>query len=173
MTDEKDKAPEQPAVEQSPENVPAPTGEVHQVGVRAGMFGVAGNGDTSGYGGLVAAVVFPAPAQRPFGGWYDEVADALDAGLQSAGLDNAIESVVIHRGEITFHVRREDLVATALMHAAARYVAFATAAGADTGADFATERDEAIEHFSAQFRDVVTQHYDDYAGNFKAYLGRD
>jgi NADH-quinone oxidoreductase subunit C len=113
MTDEKDKAPEQPAVEQSPENVPAPTGEVHQVGVRTGMFGVAGTGDTSGYGGLVAPVVFPAPTQRPYGGWYDEVADALDAGLQSAGLDNAIESVVVHRGEITFHVRREDLVATA------------------------------------------------------------
>lgn len=67
----------------------------------------------------------------------------------------------------------QDLVATALMHAAARYVAFATAANAEAGADFAAERDEAIAHFTAQFRDVVTQHYDDYAGNFKAYLGRD
>ena len=67
----------------------------------------------------------------------------------------------------------QDVVSTALLHAAARYVAFATAAGAETGADFASERNDAIEHFTAQFRDVVTQHYDDYAGNFKAYLGRD
>ena len=67
----------------------------------------------------------------------------------------------------------QDVVATALMHAAARYGAFATAANAERAADFAAERDEAIEHFTAQFRDVVTQHYDDYVSNFKAYLGRD
>ncbi|HEU5456024.1 MAG TPA: hypothetical protein VFU85_10115, partial [Nocardioides sp.] len=35
----------QPAPEQSPENVPAPTGEVHAVGERRGMFGVSGTGD--------------------------------------------------------------------------------------------------------------------------------
>jgi NADH-quinone oxidoreductase subunit C len=111
--DKSAQGPDQPAAEQSPENVPAPTGEVHQVGVRTGMFGVKGSGDTSGYGGLVAPVALPAPAQRPYGGWYDEVADALEVGLQAGGLANAVENVVIHRGEITFHVRREDLVATA------------------------------------------------------------
>ncbi len=58
MTDE-DKAPEQPAVEQSPENLPAPPGEVREVGRRTGMFGASGSGDTSGYGGLVAPVIFP------------------------------------------------------------------------------------------------------------------
>ena len=92
-----------------PENVPAPTGEVGQVGVRQGMFGVSGTGDTSGYGGLVSAVTFPAPAQRPFGGWYDELADALGTAARSAGLEHALGDVVIHRGEITFHVRREDI----------------------------------------------------------------
>ena len=106
MSDEKDKqveqpkpAVEQPAVEQSPENVPAPTGEVHQVGERRGMFGVPGTGDTSGYGGLVAAVVYPAAAERPYGGWFDVVAD---------GLDPLIDAVVIHRGEITFHISRDN-----------------------------------------------------------------
>ena len=104
-----DKTPEQPAVEQSPENVPAPTGEVRQVGVRQGMFGVHGTGDTSGYGGLTQAVVLPGEAQRPYGGWFDEVADALESATADAGLDAAASRVVIHRGEITFHVRREDL----------------------------------------------------------------
>jgi NADH-quinone oxidoreductase subunit C len=108
-----DKSPEQPAVEQSHENVPAPTGEVHQVGERHGMFGVRGTGDTSGYGGLTAAITFPGDAQRPFGGWYDEVADALEGAARDGGLEVAVPRVVIDRGEITFHVRREDLVAVA------------------------------------------------------------
>jgi len=79
------------------------------VGVRRGMFGTHGTGDTSGYGGLVSPVVFPGAAQRPFGGWFDEVADTLEATGQGAGLDR----VVIDRGEITFHVRREDLASVA------------------------------------------------------------
>ena len=111
MSDEKKV--EQPAPEQSPENVPAPAGEVHPVGSRQGMFGVRGSGDTSGYGGLVQPIVYPGAAQRPFGGWHDEVADALEDRLRSDGLEHAVEQVVIHRGEITFHVRRDDLVAVA------------------------------------------------------------
>lgn len=107
------KGPEQPAVDQSPENVPAPAGEVHQVGVREGMFGVHGSGDTSGYGGLAQAKLFPGEAQRPYGGWFDEVADALEAATAGAGLDAAASRVVVHRGEITFHVRREDLLTVA------------------------------------------------------------
>ena len=66
------------------------------------MFGTQGSGDTSGYGGLVAPVVLPGAAQRPYGGWYDEVADALESTIP-------VDRVVIDRGEITFHVRREDL----------------------------------------------------------------
>ena len=83
------------------------------VGVRRGMFGAKGSGDTSGYGGLVDPIVFPAASRRPFGGWFDEVADALEARLRDSDLEHAVERVVIHRGEITFHVRREDLLAVA------------------------------------------------------------
>ncbi len=67
-----EKAPDQRAPDQSPENVPASTDqEVRAVGVRTGMFGAKGTGDTSGYGGLVQPVVYPGSAQRPFGGWFD------------------------------------------------------------------------------------------------------
>jgi NADH-quinone oxidoreductase subunit C len=101
------KAPEQRATDQSPENAPATTEpEVKQVGKRTGMFGANGSGDTSGYGGLVQPIVYPGAARRPFGGWYDDVADALEAAVD-------LGRVVIHRGEITFHVRREDLVQAA------------------------------------------------------------
>ena len=96
--------------DETPENkVPAQTGEVREVGARHGMFGVRGSGDTSGYGGLVKPTVFPGDAQPPYGGWYDEVADALVSAAREAGLESVAPRVVIHRGEITFHVRREDL----------------------------------------------------------------
>ncbi len=85
------------------------------VGVRRGMFGTRGTGDTSGYGGLVAPIVYPGATQRPYGGWFDEVADALEARLKMTELDAAIERVVVHRGEITFHVRRDDLAFVAQM----------------------------------------------------------
>jgi NADH-quinone oxidoreductase subunit C len=93
--------------------LPAEEGGVHAVGERRGMFGVSGTGDTSGYGGLRQPVLYPGATQRPFGGWFDEVADALEQRLADGELDLAVEQVVIYRGEITFHVRREDLVAVA------------------------------------------------------------
>jgi NADH-quinone oxidoreductase subunit C len=83
------------------------------VDVRSGMFGSAGAGDTSGFGGLVRTIEMPAPSVRPFGGWFDEVADELDLALQDDGLslDQVVEAVVVDRGEITFHVRPEHLLA--------------------------------------------------------------
>ena len=44
-------------------------------------------------------------AQRPYGGWFDEVADALDRAGGPAR--RRVEKVVVHRGEITFFIRRE------------------------------------------------------------------
>ena len=76
------------------------------VEVREGAFGAHGTGDTSGFGGLTRPVVMPGAASRPFGGWYDQVADDL-AELAPEG---AIEKVVIDRGEITFHIRRAALL---------------------------------------------------------------
>lgn len=93
--------------------VPAESGEVEQRGVRRGMFGAKGSGDTSGYGGLVAPVEFPAGSERPYGGWFDDVADALAERLAGTDAEHAVGQVVVHRGEITFHVRREHLLAVA------------------------------------------------------------
>ncbi|MDQ4104527.1 MAG: NADH-quinone oxidoreductase subunit C, partial [Actinomycetota bacterium] len=79
---------------------------------RQGMFGVRGWGDTSGYGGLTLPAYAPAPAQRPYGGWFDEVTDELLAAMQERGVPEvAIQQVTVDRGEITYYVRREHLVA--------------------------------------------------------------
>ena len=82
------------------------------VGVRQGAFGVSGSGDTSGFGGLVAPIVMPGASARPYGGWFDEVADEIELSLQARHLPvaSAIEKVVIDRGEITFFVKRDHLV---------------------------------------------------------------
>jgi NADH-quinone oxidoreductase subunit C len=86
--------------------------EAEVVGVRQGMFGGQGAGDTSGYGGLVRTVTLPPPTARPYGGYFDEVADVLAETLGDAGTDpaEAIESVVVDRGELQFNERREHLV---------------------------------------------------------------
>jgi NADH-quinone oxidoreductase subunit C len=84
--------------------------EPEVVGVRQGMFGVRGTGDTSGYGGLVRPVAMPGGTPRPYGGWFDEVADSLEAALAQGGVGGAIEKVVVHRGEVTFFIRRSRLL---------------------------------------------------------------
>ncbi|MFI5621283.1 NADH-quinone oxidoreductase subunit C [Streptomyces sp. NPDC051567] len=98
-------------------NVPAPRDRGPEViGVRKGMFGTnGGGGDTSGYGGLVRTVVLPGPSTRPYGSWFDEVADELEGALEEQDLlpANAIEKTVVDRGELTFHIAREHLVRVA------------------------------------------------------------
>ncbi|MBA2560602.1 MAG: NADH-quinone oxidoreductase subunit C [Propionibacteriales bacterium] len=86
-----------------------PHQDLDVIDVREGMFGVRGTGDTSGYGGLVRPVAIPGSTGRPYGGWFDDAADRLDAALESAGVTGGVRKVVLHRGEITFHVERELL----------------------------------------------------------------
>ncbi len=82
--------------------------QLEVVNVREGAFGAHGTGDTSGFGGLTQPVIMPSASQRPYGGWYDEVADKL----ATLTLPDAIEKVVVDRGEITFFIRRHALLAT-------------------------------------------------------------
>jgi NADH-quinone oxidoreductase subunit C len=76
--------------------------ELEVIDVREGSFGVHDTGDTSGFGGLTRPVAMPGAAAPPFGGWFDEVYDALPG--------HAVEKVVVDRGEITFFIRRDALV---------------------------------------------------------------
>lgn len=77
----------------------------------SGMFGVRGSGDTSGYGRLVRAVPRHETATRPYGGYFDEVVDALAAALADVGVafDDAIESVDTAHDQLVLHVDRTHL----------------------------------------------------------------
>lgn len=83
--------------------------------VREGMFGSTDSGDTSGFGGLVTVVPVSTPAVRPFGSYFDVIADELAASLPDFGTswDKAVEKVVVDRDELTLHIRSSELVAVA------------------------------------------------------------
>jgi NADH-quinone oxidoreductase subunit C len=111
-----DSAPEQSAAEMARSTASEGSMEAYQVdspyGVeRHGMFGVAGSGDTSGFGGLVREPWVPPAAERPYGGYFDEVVDALYEAYPQAGA--AILKVVVDRGELTLHIAREHLLGVA------------------------------------------------------------
>ena len=75
--------------------------------VNKGMFGATGTGDTSGYGGLVRVSSNPGSSERPYGSYFDEVADELEKAFPD--FNDAIEKVIVDRGELTLHVKRERL----------------------------------------------------------------
>lgn len=76
-----------------------------------GLFGVHGSGDTSGFGGLVRQTVTPGSAERPYGSYFDEVADELERAYPE--FNDAIERVVVDRGELTLHIKATRLVEVA------------------------------------------------------------
>ena len=97
--------------------VPDGVSELDVVGVRRGSFQVSGSGDTSGFGGLVSPIVMPAPTERPYGGWFDELAEEIELALADRNLpvSSVIDKVVVDRDEITFFVFAEHIVDFAQM----------------------------------------------------------
>ena len=82
------------------------------IGVRHGMFGVRGSGDTSGYGRLIRQVTIDEGSPRPYGGYFDELVDRLAEALKAdddVEFADAVEKVVVYCDELTLHVRRELL----------------------------------------------------------------
>lgn len=89
------------------------TGDPEIIGVRRGMFGAKGSGDTSGYGGLIRPVALPGGSPRPFGGYFDAVVDALGDALGPEHFDASVERVVVYRDELTLEIARAQLPAVA------------------------------------------------------------
>jgi NADH-quinone oxidoreductase subunit C len=79
--------------------------------IRIGLFGIQDTPDTSGYGGLRVHQAPVLDSPRPYGSYFDEIADTLGTALEAAGIgfSDAIERVITDHGELTFYVRRERL----------------------------------------------------------------
>ncbi len=78
---------------------------------RSGMFGVTGSGDTSGFGGLVVRRPALPSTPKPYGSWFDEATDALERAYPDFA--DAIERVMVYRGELTLFLRTERLLEVA------------------------------------------------------------
>ncbi|MDV6299432.1 NADH-quinone oxidoreductase subunit C [Dietzia maris] len=109
---DRDRAPDAP---NPPDRTNSPGPDT--VGVRHGMFGVRGSGDTTGFGGLVRPKEMPGGTPPPYEDDDDEVIRALTAALHQRGgpsFQEAVERVVVHCGQLTLHVERQHLPAVAL-----------------------------------------------------------
>jgi NADH-quinone oxidoreductase subunit C len=119
---------------------------------RDGMFGVHGSGDTSGFGGLRLPAYAPAPAERPYGGWFDDFADELLAAMSENGIPGtAIRQVTVDRGEITLYVRRDRIVemcSTLRDSDGLRFELCSSVSGVDYGEDVA-ERLHVVYHLTS------------------------
>jgi NADH-quinone oxidoreductase subunit C len=118
----------------------SPEGGTRQAATRSrqGMFGVRGTGDTSGFGGLQLPGYVAAPAERPYGGWFDAFVDELGAALAERGVTGAVDQITIDRGEISFYVARErlvDLCRTLRDDEALRFEFCSSVSGVDYGAE--------------------------------------
>jgi len=78
-----------------------------------GMFGTHGTGDTSGYGGLVRSAASTGSSERPYGSYFDSVTDDLERAYPDFA--DAIERVVVDRGELTLHIKVSRLVEVSLI----------------------------------------------------------
>ncbi|GAA5172317.1 MULTISPECIES: NADH-quinone oxidoreductase subunit C [Amycolatopsis] len=106
---------------------------------RRGMFGVHDSGDTSGYGGLRLPAYSPPPAERPFGGWFDEFADQFFAALGENGVPaEAVQQITVDRGEITLYLDKRYLVQACRIlrdDAGLRFELCSSVSGVDYGPD--------------------------------------
>ena len=153
----------QPGGEHSSAQLTPEQHEEHRAGggivagrARKGMFGAGGTGDTSGYGGLELAPYLPVQSARPYGGWFDDLADTLATVSTESGLPaDTIQQVTVDRGEITFYVRREHLSALCRLlrdDPSLRFEMCASISGVDYGADV-PQRLHAVYHLlSMTFR---------------------
>jgi len=57
-----------------------------------------------------------------------------------------------------------------LMYATARFNAWVSACGCDSGNELSDVRDEAIEYFTAEYRKMLEENLDEYIANFDRYM---
>ena len=61
-------------------------------------------------------------------------------------------------------------VSASMMYGTARFNAWLSACGFDSGSDMAKQRDDLIEYFVSQYRAMLEENLDDYIANFENYM---
>jgi NADH-quinone oxidoreductase subunit C len=111
------------------------------------MFGAKGFGDTSGFGRLAVRPADLASTSKPYGEWFDEATTALETAYPA--FDDAIERVIVHRGELTLYVKRDalpDVMSTLRDDPGLRFEMLASVSGVDYLDDPTGRRLHAVYH---------------------------
>lgn len=123
---------------------------------RRGMFGAHGSGDTSGYGGLTDHAVVLHPSPRPYGGYFDEVADALAAAMTAKSIPaEALEMTVVGAGQITFYIQPAHLLSVLWLlrdEPALRFESMMSLSGVDYGPEVPRRLHVVYEMLSMTYR---------------------
>ena len=64
-------------------------------------------------------------------------------------------------------------VSASMMYATARFNAWVSACGPESGGELADKRDEVIEYFIKEYRSMLEENLDDYIQNFNQYMKPD
>ena len=83
------------------------------------------------------------------------------------------------RADTHIHIANEQTakasrgkVSASLMYATARFNSWISACKAESGADLLAGKEEIVEYFLQEYRQMLNENLDDYAKNFDKYMGR-
>lgn len=90
-----------------------------------------------------------------------------------------VDDTFYDRADAHIHIANEQIeqasrgkVSASLMYATARFNSWISACKAESGDDLAGGKDEIINYFVEQYREMLSENIDDYARNFDKYMGR-
>jgi hypothetical protein len=86
----------------------------------------------------------------------------------NAFLERSDALVSLANTQVASHGRRK--VSESFAHGAARFNAWLTACGVNSGDELRAVKEEALTYFTAQYRRMLSESLDDYARNFERYM---
>ncbi len=94
-------------------------------------------------------------------------------------LNNPIDDAFLKNADAHIELANEHLKTTArgrasaaMMYGSARYNAWVSATGWESGEDMQANRDETIDYFVAHYRKMLEENMDDYIANHAKYIQR-
>jgi hypothetical protein len=92
-------------------------------------------------------------------------------------LPEAVDEAFYKRADAHIHLANAQLaeigrgkVSASFMYAVARFNAWISACGFESADEMQASRDEAVEYFVNEYRQMLSQNLDDYIANFESYL---
>lgn len=92
-------------------------------------------------------------------------------------MSDEVDDKFYDRADAHIHLsnsQRDDIsrgkVSASMMYATARFNAWVSACGPDSGDEMAAKKDEVVDYFVTQYRSMLEENLDDYIKNFDSYM---